>query len=69
MKQIMVDPLSNAIKFSQPSGHIDVAAKRDDSSQLRISVADHGEGMDSSTIASSFEPFRQGDHQVSVSSE
>ena len=69
MKQIMLNLLSNAIKFSRPSGRIEVAVKRDDSSYLRISVADHGAGMDPSTIASVFEPFRQGDHQVSVVGE
>ena len=69
MKQILLNLLSNAIKFSRQDGRIEVSAKLDDSSYLRISVADNGAGIDPATIASIFEPFRQGDHQVSIGAE
>ena len=69
VKQIVFNLLSNAIKFSRQDGRIDLAVTQDESFYVRVAVADDGDGIDPSTIASIFEPFRQGDHQVSIGSE
>ncbi|MCL5124243.1 MAG: ATP-binding protein [Deltaproteobacteria bacterium] len=57
LKQIVVNLLSNATKFSRPGGQIRVQAKRDDD-QLMISVSDTGIGIkheDQNRIYEAFE--------------
>lgn len=64
VRQILLNLMSNAIKFSKPSGRIDVRIARENASGLRISVADGGEGMDPASIPAVFEPFRRGDSHI-----
>lgn len=67
LRQILFNLMGNALKFTR-KGFVrlnvavqDIAGK----SCLRFIVADSGPGMDSSTIARIFEPFRQGDDSTS----
>ena len=69
VRQIFLNLMSNAIKFSRPNGRIDVTVAREDASGLRITVADGGEGIDPASIPSVFEPFRQGDSHVTLDKE
>jgi len=69
VKQIFLNLMSNAVKFSRPNGRIDVTVAREDDSGLRITVADGGEGIDPALIPTVFEPFRQGDSHVTRDKE
>ncbi len=69
VKQIVLNLMSNAVKFSKPDGRIDVTVVRESVSGLRITVADGGEGIDPALIPSVFEPFRQGDSHVTRDNE
>jgi two-component system cell cycle sensor histidine kinase PleC len=58
LKQVLLNVLSNAIKFTPPKGHISATAELDVRS-VRIRVVDSGIGMAPEMIAIAFEPFRQ----------
>ncbi len=64
LQQVLYNLLSNAIKFSPPSGSIELAATREPDSQIRISVTDHGPGIDPDKHELIFEKFRQIDGSV-----
>jgi signal transduction histidine kinase len=61
LEQILVNLISNAIKFSAPSGRIVLDASRcvDDASLVEIRVHDTGVGISPTQLASIFEPFVQ----------
>ena len=60
LQQVLYNFLSNAIKFSPVGGNIDLAAVREgDTEHVRISVADHGPGIDPDKQQLIFEKFRQ----------
>lgn len=61
LNQIIGNLLSNAIKFSPSGGVIYLNADSDDQHQVRISVQDQGEGINSTDADNLFEPFYQGD--------
>ena len=60
LQQIMVNLLANAVKFTQPGGHITIAtaAERDHSI---VTVADTGPGLGDDEIPHLFERFWRGD--------
>ena len=58
--QVCVNLLSNAIKFSPPGGTVEVALDRVGGS-VRVSVADHGDGIAPEFGARLFERFAQAD--------
>ncbi|HZY48339.1 MAG TPA: PAS domain-containing sensor histidine kinase [Devosia sp.] len=58
IRQIVINLLSNAIKFSHEGGIVTLAMKRQ-GSQLNISVADRGIGMDREAVGRIGEPFFQ----------
>jgi PAS domain S-box-containing protein len=60
MQQIFWNLLSNAVKFTQKGGRIQVRLQRVNS-QVEVSVADTGKGIDSRLLPFVFERFRQGD--------
>ncbi|HEX2973427.1 MAG TPA: ATP-binding protein [Tepidisphaeraceae bacterium] len=59
LQQILYNFLSNAIKFSPPSGRIDLRAERCDEEHVRISVTDQGPGIPKDKQTLIFEKFRQ----------
>jgi signal transduction histidine kinase len=63
LQQVLVNLLTNAIKFSQDHGAVGVtvAAAGD---HVRIEVADSGEGIDPDFLPHLFERFRQGDSSL-----
>jgi len=64
LRQVLVNLIGNAIKFTE-RGSISVVARLDDQTrQLRISVIDTGIGISAKTQESLFEPFIQGDSSV-----
>ena len=67
VEQIMLNLLSNAAKFTD-SGRIEVrCAARDD--QLEIDVIDTGRGIASELLATIFEPFVQGEQELTRTAE
>jgi signal transduction histidine kinase len=61
LRQILLNLLGNAIKFTPPGGRIDVAAVRHDD-RVRISLRDSGIGIPADQLERVFEPFFQVEH-------
>jgi len=58
VEQIIWNLLTNAVKFTQPGGRIDVAVSREDDSAL-FTVADDGAGISPEELPKIFKPFHQ----------
>ena len=65
LKQVLINILSNAIKFTDAPGQIDMTVERtnvfDDQTTLKFVISDTGIGMDKEYIPRIFEPFTQED--------
>ncbi len=62
LRQILLNLIGNAIKFTEPQGLIFVrASELPESDRLRIEVADTGIGISASAMKTLFEPFSQAD--------
>lgn len=59
LKQILLNLISNAIKFTEARGQVVVASRLDPKGRTHISVRDSGVGMSDSDIARAMEPFGQ----------
>jgi signal transduction histidine kinase len=59
LRQILVNLLSNAAKYSEPGGTIEVGAEDDRKSTVRIYVRDRGVGIPADQLHRVFEPFFQ----------
>ena len=66
LQQVIWNLLSNSVKFTPAGGRIGIAARRVDS-QLTISVADSGRGIDPAFLPYVFDRFRQGDAGINRS--
>jgi signal transduction histidine kinase len=60
VQQIFGNLLSNAIKFSRKGGRVEIRLQRE-GDWARVSVTDHGEGIDAQTLPHIFDRFRQAD--------
>ena len=58
IRQVVLNLLWNAVKFTPPGGSVDVGATRVDG-EVRVSVADTGPGIDPADQARIFEEFQQ----------
>ena len=63
LQQVVSNVLTNAIKFTQPGGKVDVRLTRA-GERARITVTDTGEGIPSDFLPFVFEHFRQGDPTI-----
>lgn len=61
LQQVLLNLLSNSIKFTPPDGQISVSVKGNDSS-VEIEVADSGKGIKPEFLPYVFERFRQADN-------
>lgn len=63
-KQVLINILSNAVKFNQPDGKITLSAKRELTGGVSIHITDTGIGMDEGDIPRLLEPFAQADNAL-----
>ncbi|HEY8580809.1 MAG TPA: histidine kinase dimerization/phospho-acceptor domain-containing protein, partial [Beijerinckiaceae bacterium] len=59
LRQIVLNILSNAVKFNQPGGQVIVSSALTDAGAAVIRVRDTGIGMNEREIETALEPFRQ----------
>jgi signal transduction histidine kinase len=57
IKQMLINILSNAVKFTPAGGRITVSVEPDDMAGLRLSISDTGVGLDDSEIEKAMSPF------------
>jgi PAS domain S-box-containing protein len=59
MRQIMLNIISNAIKFTDPGGQVIVSAQLNKSGELKLRVKDTGIGMNAEQLRDALEPFKR----------
>jgi PAS domain S-box-containing protein len=59
MRQILINIVSNAIKYTNAGGEVTVSANVGKTGQLKIRVRDTGIGMSQDEIANALEPFKR----------
>jgi PAS domain S-box-containing protein len=59
IRQIVLNLVSNAIKFTDPGGQVIVSTSRTDRGEVAFRVRDTGIGMSEDEIGQALEPFRQ----------
>jgi PAS domain S-box-containing protein len=59
LKQVLINLLSNALKYNRPGGSVAVEVTNPSPEQVRISVRDTGEGLAPEKIAQLFESFNR----------
>ncbi|HEY1961003.1 MAG TPA: HAMP domain-containing sensor histidine kinase [Rhizomicrobium sp.] len=64
LKQILLNLLTNSIKFSGVGGHVEVFAYIAASGELALGVRDDGVGIAAEDLANAFEPFKLAHHDV-----
>jgi two-component system cell cycle sensor histidine kinase PleC len=63
LKQIVINLVSNAVKFTQDGGRIEVSATRNAQTDFELVVADNGPGISREKIDRVFKPFSQADNR------
>ncbi|HXJ02951.1 MAG TPA: HAMP domain-containing sensor histidine kinase [Micropepsaceae bacterium] len=63
LKQIVINLVSNAVKFTHDGGCIDVAAKRNNAGDFELVVADNGPGIPKEKLGRIFKPFSRVDNR------
>jgi signal transduction histidine kinase len=65
LKQILLNVLSNAVKFTPQNGSVSIATFLAETGNLKIVITDTGIGIPPDVLPSLFAPFRQGDNSIS----
>ena len=65
VKQMLLNLMSNAVKFSPPNSLMLVDAELDSKGRLRLSVTDTGKGLDEAEVEKALSPFGQLDTEHS----
>jgi len=65
LRQILINLVTNAIKFSPCGSTVSVAVERRGDGCIAVSVTDNGIGIDPDELEHIFEPFTQGDGGIS----
>ena len=59
LEQVLLNVLSNAIKYNHPGGRVDVTFATTDADRVRTTIADTGIGVAAEQMAKLFEPFER----------
>jgi signal transduction histidine kinase len=59
VRQILINLITNAIKYSHKSGKIDISVRMDDNGNMLLIVQDYGVGIPKDRIKEAMEPFGQ----------
>ncbi|WP_158558820.1 response regulator [Rhodoferax lacus] len=59
IKQVLLNLLTNAIKYNRSGGRIDVRCTAEDGALVRVSVEDTGLGLSEAQLAQLFQPFNR----------
>ena len=59
LKQVLLNVLSNAIKYNRPGGRVDVSFGFTEAGRVRTTIADTGIGIAPEQLAKLFEPFER----------
>ena len=59
LKQVLINLLSNSIKYNRENGKVEVACVMSSPNRLRISVTDSGAGLSTAKQAQLFQPFNR----------
>jgi PAS domain S-box-containing protein len=62
LKQIFLNLLNNAVKFTPPSGRVSVMTHLASDNEITVDIADTGLGLTDDELTRVFEPFVQGHH-------
>ncbi len=65
LKQILLNVLSNAVKFTPENGSVRITTTTSETGSLKIIIRDTGIGIPAEVLPSLFAPFRQGDSSIS----
>jgi signal transduction histidine kinase/ActR/RegA family two-component response regulator len=57
LKQVVLNLLTNAVKYNHDGGHVDVCTRRVDADRVRITVTDSGSGITPDLVPRLFQPF------------
>ena len=63
LRQMLLNLLSNAAKFTQPGGHITITCTLEPKGGIALCVADDGPGIPAEKLALIFQPFSQIDNR------
>jgi len=64
LKQVLLNLMSNAIKYTRPGGNVSVACKKLDGHKIEISVEDTGRGILPENLDKIFTPFYRISHEI-----
>jgi PAS domain S-box-containing protein len=59
LKQVLINVLSNAVKYNRRGGKVSVTVERPDAERVRISIADTGRGISPERLEQLFTPFER----------
>jgi PAS domain S-box-containing protein len=59
IKQILINILSNALKFTEEYGHVTISCRNNAGNGTTIEITDTGIGIDPSDLSKAFTPFQQ----------
>ncbi|NOT41302.1 MAG: sensor histidine kinase [Alphaproteobacteria bacterium] len=65
-RQILINLISNAVKFTPAGGTVTTFARRSAGGGMEVGVTDTGAGIDPADVAMVFEAFGQGRHDIAV---
>lgn len=66
LKQVLINLLTNAIKYNRPDGTVEVSCSPAAPGRLRVNVRDTGRGLSTHQLAQLFEPFNRLGQQTSA---
>ena len=66
LRQVLLNLISNAVKFTPEHGAVTIFARRNDRGGMDVGVSDTGVGIAPNDLGYVFEAFGQGQHDISV---